>query len=225
MVITMTNILLSRYDISKRWCLKELKKYIKKDARVAVVAFSFGDEISNSGEWDRFYGEKGVLSVAIEKSLKHYGVHRESIEYVDYFRDTPATAKRKLQNADILYFPGGAADKIMARVIELELYHAIENHRGVVIGFGAGAQVQLANYHISSDGKRMCYSLGFRFAEGFDIEPNYSGDESQNYFIGRVVTETGVPVYAIGEEGAIIVDNGAMNVLGDVHCFRKRETA
>ena len=223
----MTNILLSRYDISKRWCLKELKKYIKKDAKVTVIAFSFGDEISNADEWEKFYGRKGVLSNALEKSFKHYGIHSENIEYVNCFRDTPETAKQKLRNADILYIPGGAAaDKIMTRVIEFELYREIENHCGVVIGFGAGAQVQLANYHISSDTDKMCYSLGFRFAEGFDIEPDYSaGDESQNYFIRRVVTETGVPVYAMGAEGAIIVENGSINVIGDVNCFRKREAS
>jgi hypothetical protein len=225
----MTNILLSKHDISKRWCVKELKQYIQKDSKVVIVAFSFREsEISNEREWDRFYGAKGYLSTAIEKSFKPYGVPRENIEYINYFRDTPATAVRKLQNADIVYFPGGMQsrrgepDGIMQRAIEFEIFNAIESHRGVVIGFGAGAQVQLANYHILKKGKRMSPSLGFRFAEGFDVMPNYTNNEAQNYFIKRVVTETGAPVYAIGEEGAIIVNNGSMSVIGDVHCFRRK---
>jgi hypothetical protein len=225
---TMTNILLSRHDIPKK-CCKELKQYIQKGARVAVVAFSFRDEeIANEQEWNRYYGAKGFLSAAIEDSLKSFSIPRENIEYVNYFRDTPGTAKQKLQNADIIYFPGGLRarkgepDRIMQRAIEFDLFNTIENHRGVIIGFGAGAQVQLANYYIAKKGRRMSPTIGFRFAEGFDIVPNYTNDESQNYFIKRVVTETGVPVYAIGEQGAIIVNNGQMSILGEVHCFRRK---
>ncbi|MDR0223261.1 MAG: Type 1 glutamine amidotransferase-like domain-containing protein [Oscillospiraceae bacterium] len=223
----MTNILLSRYDISKRWCFKDFKKYLKKGDRVAVVAFSFRDgEISSREDWDKFYGEDGIFSKAIEKSFKHYGIHPEDVEYIDYFRDNPASAKRKIQKADIIYLPGGAPEKIMSRVIEFDLYDVIENHDGVVIGFGAGAQVQLANYHITGDDRgNLCYSLGFRFAEGFYVEVDYARDETQNHCIRRVVTERGLPVFAIGEEGAVIVDDGIMSVIGDVSCFRKREAA
>ncbi|MCL1903236.1 MAG: Type 1 glutamine amidotransferase-like domain-containing protein [Oscillospiraceae bacterium] len=217
----MTNIMLSRYDIGKKWCLKELKKYIKKGSTVAVVALSFGNEISSADDWERFYGKKGVLSTALEKAFKHYGIPTDNIEYINAFRDTPETAKKKLQNADILYIPGGAPEKIMERVIELGLYSDIEGHKGAVIGFGAGAQVQLANYHIPSAQNKMCYGLGFRFAEGFDIEPNYTvGDELQNFLIRRVITETGIPVYAIEEDGAVIIENGVMRVIGKVHCFK-----
>jgi hypothetical protein len=207
--------------------LKDFKKYIKKGDRVAVVAFSFREgEISSGEEWDGFYGENGVLSTAIEKSFKHYGIHRDDIEYIDYFRDSPSVAKGKIEKADIIYFPGGAAEKIMARVIEFGLYDVIEEHSGVVIGFGAGAQVQLASYHISGGNRNnFCYSLGFRFAEGFDVELNYERDEAQNHHIRQVVTERGLPVYAIGEEGAVVLDNGIMSVIGDVSCFRKREAA
>ena len=220
----MVNILLSKYDIGKPWCVEAFGRYITPSARVAVVAFSFGDEISNQNDWDRFYGAGGTLSTAITKSFAPYGVAPESVEYIDFFRDSPASAKRKLQSANILYFPGGAADKIMSRVIAFELYDDIENHRGVVIGFGAGAQIQLSRYHVTSARGTVCPNLGFRFAEGLDIETNYSNDESQNYFIGKVIGETGLPVYAIGDQGALIIDNGKLGAIGDVQCFRKKQT-
>jgi hypothetical protein len=225
----MTNILLSKHDIGQKWCLKDLQNYIPKNSRVTVVAFSFRDEeIADEQQWLKYYGDKGFLSNAIEASLKPYGIPRENIEYVNYFRDTPMSAGQKIQNADILYFPGGLKarrgepDRIMTRAIEFDLLSAIESHKGVVIGFGAGAQVQLANYYISKKGRRMSPGLGFRFADGFDIVPNYVNDDTQNYFIKRVVTETSTPVYAIGEEGAIVVHNGQMSIIGEVHCFRKK---
>ncbi|MCL2634630.1 MAG: Type 1 glutamine amidotransferase-like domain-containing protein [Oscillospiraceae bacterium] len=222
----MVNILLSRYDISKRWCFDELKKYIRKGSRVAVLAFSFRDsEISCKEEWDKFYGLDGVLSSAINKAFKHYSIDEDCIEYINYFTDSPAAAKSKLENADIIFFPGGAAENFMLRVIRFDLYHTIENHRGVIIGFGAGAQVQLANYHINKGEGKMCYSLGFRFADGFNVETNYTGSDRQNYIVKRVVSEKGLPVYAIGEEGCIIVEGDIMRVLGEVHCFQKREAA
>jgi len=220
----MTNILLSKHDIGKKWCAKDLKRYIRKGDKVAVVALSYDYEISSREDWDKFYGVNGIMSAAIEDSLGCYGVDPQSIEYVDYFRDAPSSARNKVLNANVIYFPGGAADNIMTRVILLDLYSVIENHKGLVIGFGAGARVQLANYRIVSGG-RMYYSLGFRFADGFDVEPNYTSDEAQNYYINKAVSERGLPVYAIGEEGAVIVENGIPSVIGDVRCFRKRETA
>ena len=219
----MINILLSRYDISKKWCSKELAKYIKKGAKVVVLAFSFGDEISSVNDWEKYYGKIGVLSTAIEKAFKHYGVRSDDVQYINYFCDTPEVARDKLSQADIFFIPGGRADKFMMRAIEFQLYKEIEQHKGVVIGFGAGAQVQLAKFHVSDGDAKMCYSLGFRFIDGFDIEPDYSGRDLQDYFISRVIKETGVPVYAIGEEGAIIVDNGEMRIIGDVRCFGKKD--
>jgi peptidase E len=225
----MINILLSKYNISQKWCIKELQNYIPKGARVAVVAFSFRDEeIADELEWNKYYGAKGFLSNAIEAEFKPYGIGRENIEYINYFRDNAASAKQKLENADIIYFPGGLKarkgepDRIMTRAIEFDLLNTIEAHRGIVIGFGAGAQVQIANYYIAKKGRRMSPGLGFRFVEGFDIVPNYTNEEAQNYFIKRVVTETSIPVYAIGEEGAIVVNNGQMSIIGDVNCFRKK---
>jgi hypothetical protein len=223
----MVNILLSRCNTS--WCADELKPYLNSDARVAVIAFSFREcEITNVHEWEKYYGENGYMSSAIETSLLLCGIKRENIVYIDYFRDTPETAMQKFDGCEVVYFPGGLQfrrgepDKIMTRAIEFKLFNAIEQHRGVTMGFGAGAQVQLANYHISKKGQRMSYSLGFRYVDGFDIEPNYRATESQNFFIRRVVTETGIPVYAVGEEGAIIVDNGDFRAIGAVHCFRKK---
>jgi len=219
----MTNILLSKHDISKRWCAKDLKKYIRRGGKAVVVAFSFREsEIASKEDWDKYYGKNGLVSSAIEKSLKHYGISPNCVEYVDYYRDDKQSAKSKVQNADIIYFPGGAAEKIMTRVIEFDLYGVIENHKGIVIGFGAGARVQLANYRVMSGG-RMLYSLGFRFADGFDVETDYTSDETQNYYIGKAVSERGLPVYAIGEEGAVIIENGVMNTIGDVRCFQRRE--
>jgi hypothetical protein len=222
--------MLSKHDIGQNLYLSELQGYIKPGSRVTVIPLSFRDEeIPNEQEWDRFYGANGFLSKAIEESFNPYGVKSGSIEYIDYFRDNPSSAKQKSANADIICFPGGTKarrgepDKIMERAIELELFNYIENHRGVVIGAGAGAQVQLANYHIIKKGKRMSPTVGFRFASGFDVMPNYTGEESQNYFIKRVVSETGTPVYAIGEKGALIVENGEMRIIGDVQCFRKKE--
>ena len=216
----MTNILLSKYDIGKAALQSELSNYIRPGSKVAVVAFSFGAEISNEQEWDEFYGLTGVLSTAIAKSFEPYGI--VDIDYINYFTDTPMSAKRKLQNADILYFPGGTAERLMMRVIEFGLYCEIEAHKGVVIGFGAGAQIQLSAYHVAGRGGQIGSGLGFRFAEGFEIQPGYVNEESQNYFIGQVISKTGVPVYAIGEDGAVVVHDGKMNVVGDVHCFRKK---
>lgn len=221
----MINILLEGYDIDSPWLYDELKKYIKPFHKVAVVAFSFRDGQAKSlADWDLLYSkEKGKYYGGIVGGLLSYGISEDNITFINYFADTRETANEKILNADIVYFPGGLPDKMMERIKELELYDNLMNHKGIVMGYSAGALIQLAEYHISPDEDypEFKYCNGLPYLNDFYLEVHYENTAAQNAAIQRVIEERRKTVYAtVCMKGAILVDNGAMKLLGDVKEYK-----
>ena len=221
----MINILLEGYDIDSPWLYDELKKYIKPFHKVAVVAFSFRDSQAKSlADWDLLYSkENGKYYGGIVGGLLSYGISEDNITFINYFADTRKTANEKISNADIVYFPGGLPDKMMERIKELELFDNLMNHKGIVMGYSAGALIQLAEYHISPDEDypEFKYCNGLPYLNNFYLEVHYENTAAQNAAIQRVIEERRKTVYAtLCMKGAILVDNGAMKLLGDVKEYK-----
>lgn len=217
----MINILLEGYDIDAVWLRDELKQYIKPTHAVAVVAFSFRDSrVKSIEDWNLLYGkESGKYYAGIIGGLRSYGIPERNITFVNYFEDTKESAAQKIEKADIIYFLGGLPDRMMDRIKEFELYDILMNHNGIVMGYSAGAVIQLSEYHLSPDDDypKFQYYKGLPYLNDFYLEVHYEGTEIQNNAIRRVITERGKPVYATAfEAGAILIDNGNMKLIGNV---------
>lgn len=222
----MVNILLEGYEINSDYLYDDLKKYILTDYSVAVIAFSFRDsEVKNSTEWNLLYSkEKGIYYRGIVSGFTAYGISENNITFVNYFKDTKESAKQKIENADILYFTGGRPDRMMGRIKEFDLVNMLRKHNGIVMGYSAGAVIQLSEYHISPDNdyKEFQYYDGLEYSDDFYLEVHYENRKVQNEAIERVLTERGKTVYAtVFMSGGIIVDNGNIKLLGDVKTFSK----
>ena len=220
----MINILLEGYNIDAPWLYDELKNYIQPYHSVAVVAFSFRDSQARSlADWNDMYDKKiGKYYNAIVDGLLSYGISEDNIEFINYFTDTKETAARKVKNADIIYFLGGLPDKMMDRIKEFDLYDTLMQHDGIVMGYSAGAVIQLAEYHLSPDDDypEFNYYEGLPYLRDFYLEVHYEGAQIQNEAIQRVLNERGKTVYATKcFEGAILVDNGNIKLLGDVKIY------
>ena len=221
----MINILLEGFDIGTPWLCEELKNYIKPCHRVAVVAFSFRDSrVRSLSDWNTLYSkEGGKFYRGIVGGLAAYDIPEENVSFINYFSDTKETAAEKIRAADIIYFLGGLPDRMMARIKEFDLHDALMVHDGIVMGYSAGALVQLAEYHLSPDGDypEFTYCEGLPYLKDFYLEVHYEDTEEQNASIRRVLAERGKPVYATAlQAGAILVDQGAVKLLGDVRVFR-----
>ena len=97
-------------------------------------------------------------------------------------------------------------------------------HRGVVMGYSAGAVIQLAEYHLSPDGDypAFAYYRGLPWLDDFYLEVHYEGTEVQDAAIRRVLAERGKPVYAAAlRAGALIAEDGEVRTVGDVRVFRE----
>ena len=220
----MINILLEGFDIDAPWLYDELKNYIKPDHSVAVVAFSFRDNrVKTFSDWDALYSkENGKFYSGIVGGFMAYGISENNISFVNYFADTKESAAAKILSSDIVYFLGGLPGRMMDRINEFDLYNILLNHKGIVMGYSAGAVIQLSEYHLSPDDDYPEFKFynGIPYLKDFYLEVHYEGTEAQQDSIKRVIQERGKTVYATAvRAGAILVDNGNIKLLGDVRVF------
>ena len=202
----------------------ELKKYFKKSDKVAVVAFSFYDDyVYDAPSWERLFGEGGNCYVETVDGLAPFGIMPENISFINYFTDTKETARRKVEDADVIYFTGGLPDRMMDRIKEFELEEALLSHTGVVMGYSAGAVIQLSEYHLYPDGdyKYYGYYEGLPYLNGFYHEVHYEHKPEQDESIRRVLRERGKTVYVSHtRSGGIVIENGEITTIGRVDIYK-----
>lgn len=219
----MVNILLEGYELGADWLRRGLSRYLSPEHHVAVAALAFRDSQARTPEdWQSLYGPEGAYYSNITAGLRAYGISERNISFINYFADSPAVAARKAARADILYFPGGLPDRMLERIRELELLDVLKRHRGIVMGYSAGALIQLGEYYIDPDDDYPAfgYCEGLAYIDGFYLQVHYEGADSQREAIRRALSERGKPVYALSRgAGGLIVDGGRVQTLGDVQLF------
>ena len=219
----MVNILLEGYDIKSAWIYDGLKPYLRSGMRVVVLPFAYRDHhVFDEKSWEIYYGDGSSQYNGIVGGFKPYGIKACDISFVNYFTDTRETASEKIKHADIIYFPGGLADKITERAEKLGILDLLLRFDGVVMGYSAGALVQLGEYHLSPDKDypSFRYERGLSYIDGFYLEVHYTGSAEQDESIKRVVCERGKRVYATSlMSGAVVCDGGRVTLLGDVREF------
>lgn len=217
------HVLMNTSSIDEDWCFPTLSKYIHKSDKVCVVALSFWEDIKNVNDWNSEYGKpNGRWYHANVDVWKRYGIDEENIEWIHYFEDDRKTAYNKILNSSIVFFTGGAPDQMMKRIKELQLEEVLERYQGVMIGYSAGAMIQIENYHITPDidYANFSYESGLRCIQEFDIEVHYEETELQNTYIQKVMQEKGSDVYAIYDDGGIIVTDTEVKLFGRVNVFK-----
>ena len=223
-VINMVNILLEGYNISEPWLYDELKNYIKPYMKVAVLALAFRDsKVKSNSDWLGLYGRSaGKYYSGIVGGFTAYGIDEDNITFINYFTDTKDTAAQKIKSADIIYFLGGLPDRMMDRINELNLYDILLNHSGIIMGYSAGALIQLSEYHITPDDdyKEFNYYEGIPYISDFFLEVHFENSREQYFSTKRLQKEKDKPIFAtrLGR-GAIVVDGDEIKTLGDVKFF------
>lgn len=222
----MVNILMSNMSLDKKWCRLELRNYIKPNSRVTVMGFQFYDEeLISAAHWDEFYDKKtGAFYEYLTEPFAFFGVGAKSIKWINYFTDTPSSALRKIKNSDVLIFTDGIAPRMIEIIENLGLTEAIRKYKGVIIGFGAGAAVQLSDYQTEP-----CrfwdfgYLKGLGLVDNIGIEIHFESCDMKNISLRRFIEEKKKPIYAITDDGAVISDNGRISTLGDGYIIRSIE--
>lgn len=220
----MINILMNQYTLNADWCFEAFKPYIKSEQRVLIVALSYNErKVKNYEEWkQRYERPSGAYYQSFVEIFEAFGIKEEQIEILCPFTDTEITAKKKIETADILFFLGGMPDQMYERLERLNCIETLRGHQGTIIGYSAGAVIQFNEYHLSPDEDyaEFGYYQGIGWLNGFEIEVHYTHSQVQQDSIKRFLSERHKPIYAMGDEGAIIVDEeGRKIMVGDVTYF------
>ncbi len=224
----MKNILLMENLSNEAWCFDTFKHYIHPTDKVLIIPFSFhnifNDKETTKEDFDALYlGPNGKYYNGITKGFLAYGIPLENIRILHYFDpNDKKQAKQFVQAADIIYFTGGLPDLMMERLMAFDLLSTLENFSGILMGFSAGAMIQFKQTHITPDKDYSCFSYmtGLNILKGFDIEVHYDQSPIMQESIQKVIQERHIPIYAIGDKGAVIIDQDKKICLGDVHVFK-----
>lgn len=220
----MINILLSSYNFGEEWAKDEIKKYISSEDKIVVIPFAFSKEwISNSNEWDKAYSRQyGKYYRELVEPFGELGVGEDNIKWINFFKDSNEDMIQAIEESDIVFFTGGLPDRAVERVLDKGLLKYISKAK-IVMGASAGALMQLKDYHISPDEdySEFSYQSGLGLIKSnFYIEVHYEDTEVQYSCIKNVLKEKTDKVYAIKEQGGIILDNDKLILLGDVTTYQ-----
>ena len=111
---------------------------------------------------------------------------------------------------------------MMDRIKEFELENTLLAHTGVVMGYSAGAVIQLGEYHLSPDGDypEFGYYRGLEYLDSFYLEVHYEYKPTQDEAVKRVLGERKKPVYVTHTRlGGIVVDDGNIKTVGKVDVY------
>ena len=201
-----------------------LGQYFTPDDRVAVVALSYYDDFVYDAEsWQQVYG-KGIGRCYFEtvEPLGALGIPEENISFINYFSDTREEAIAKIEAASVIYFTGGLPDRMMDRIVDMGIEDALRKKDGVIMGYSAGAVIQLSTYHLSPDDdySEFGYYRGLGYLDSLSLEVHYEGRPTQDDAIRRVLRERNLPTYATHTRcGGVIVDDGKILTVGKVDVY------
>lgn len=218
----MINILMSRGILGNPELSDELKVYIKKEHKVAILLYSFFDkDLKTQEDYDLYYQKGSEYYEKMMTSFAPYGIKESQISYIDYYKDSSEVATKKIQEADIIYFPGGAPDQMMKRIKERNIQEALENHQKIYIGSSAGAMIQFKNYHISKDYDYAYFSYeeGLNLLSGFSIEVHFRRRKNQKRAMRKVHRSFKHPIITLPDDGVCVVTKDEIYVMGSARVY------
>ena len=209
------NILLSESQIDGKWAYPILKKIIHSKCNVLIIPFGF--EGNQLNDWESLYSEtRGSEYREHIDCFRRYGIQNNQITWLHYFKDSYETMIQKIEQSNLIFFTGGQPNLMMKRLKEKRLKKVLKNYQGMIMGYSAGAMIQLNTYHMEKENEIRYYS-GLSYFSDFDIEVHYEKkDRHQERVIQKVMKRNKKPIYGIGNQGGLLIQNQQIECFGDV---------
>ena len=227
----MYSILLSEYQKGMKLVFKKLKKIINTEQKAVIIAWTFPMEIDKKTFDEEGFPKGGRRYNKYVGSLLKLGLKEENIIILNcYDKEKISSFKKIIDESDILVITGGNPEMLYSKVTqETEILYNIKHYKGIIIGFSAGADLQLKRYFITAKNNYYKY---FAFYDGFGVldDPFYMDVHSINnkrYLekLQRVANVKKKNVYAIFDDGAMIYDRSTneLEKFGNVLTFEPKE--
>lgn len=207
----MINILTSKTIYTNEHIKEILKEYITPNKKIAVIAFSFFEYDYSQHNYLKSYSKEfGMWYDHIVNPLLSYGIKEKNISFVLYQKDTKEEAIKKIDEADIIFLPGGAPDLFIKRLEEYDLVTYLKKQNKIFMGPSAGSMIQFNWFHISKDRDYHKFGIydGLGLIEDFGIEVHFNKRKQQKKGLRRVSHYHDRIVYTILETGIMIIEDG-----------------
>lgn len=223
----MYSVLLSDYEKGIELVKTNLQNMIKNTYKAVIIPWAFPSEIDFRTFNEEWFPKNGRRYNKYVGSLIELGIDEKNIYILNcYDKKNLTNFKDIIEESDILVITGGNPEMLYSKVVqETELLYTIKHYKGIIIGFSAGAELQLKRYFITAKNNYYKY---FAFYDGFGIldDPFYMDVHSiknRRYLdkLQKVANEKRKKVYAIFNDGAMIYDrmNDKLETFGNVICF------
>lgn len=223
----MYSVLLSEYENGMKLVEKKLKSQIKEDYKAVIIAWTFPLEIDKKKFDEEWFPKGGRRYDKYVGSLLKLGLKEQNITVLNcYDKEKFESFKDIIDDSNILVITGGNPEMLYSKVTqETEILYNIKHYKGIIIGFSAGAELQLKRYFITAKNNYYKY---FAFYDGFGVldDPFYLDVHSiknKKYLekLQKVANEKNKPIYAIFDDGAMIYnrDSKELELFGNVLKF------
>lgn len=211
----MYSILLSEYEKGMELVESKLRKIINPTQKVVIIAWAFPLEIDEKTFDEEWFPKGGRRYNKYVGSLSKLGIKEENITILNcYDNENFENFKNIIDDSDILLITGGNPEMLYSKVTqETETLYNIKHYKGIIIGFSAGAELQLKRYFITAKNNYYKY---FAFYDGFGVldDPFYIDVHlinNKRYLdkLQRVANEKNKNVYAIFDDGAMIYNRNS----------------
>lgn len=221
----MKNVLLNIYEFDGDWAYETLKHVLLPGMKVAVLTMSHGDEIPDTAVWENLYLPGGKIHGILTHTFAAYGIPAENVTFLSWYHHDVAYARKVLEKSDALFMTGGLPDRFCDRIRQWDIEKDIRSFPGVIIGVSAGAMMQMKEYHITPDEDydSFGYYEGLGLLDGFEPEVHFCNSEVQRESIARYLSERKKPVYAMTNQGGLLVEDGRITMLGDVTLYPEEQ--
>jgi hypothetical protein len=212
----MIHVLLNLSNFDEPWAYGSMENFLNPSSKVLIVPLSYSEGwITDGIEWKEKYGKGTDGYEEIVRPFRSFGIKDRSIKWINYYEDDETSARRKIQEADVLFFTGGYPDWMLQRLYDLGIKEDVQNFDGVMMGASAGAMIQLDEFHLTPDEDyEFQYQEGLGLLSGFDIDVHYQEDENHLGAMIRSLEDLGKPVIAYPNQGGIIIDGDHFELLG-----------
>lgn len=227
----MYSILLSEYEKGMELVEKKLIKIVNSEQKAVIISWTFPTEINKKTFDEEWFPKDGRRYNKYVGSLLKLGIKEENISVLNcYDKENFKNFKKIIDDSDILVITGGNPEMLYSKVTqETEILYNIKHYKGTIIGFSAGADLQLKRYFITAKNNYYKY---FAFYDGFGVlnDPFYIDVHSiknKRYLdkLQKIANDKKKNVYAIFNDGAIIYnrDSNETELFGNVLTFEPKE--
>lgn len=223
----MYNILLSNYEKGITLVEKQLKSIINRNYKAVIISWAFPTEIDYETFNKEWFNKNGRRYKKYVDSLVKLGISEKNISILNCYDKTNLPKfKEIIDNSQLLLITGGNPEMLYSKVVqETELLYNIKHYKGIILGFSAGADLQLKRYFITAKNNYYKY---FAFYDGFGNldDPFYLDVHSVNNALylkklQKIANDKAKTVYAIFDDGALIYNRqtNSLEIFGNVKTF------